>query len=134
MGSEGHLRAISGLVWRVISEGHLGSILRSIWVNSGPYLRNLIISLKKAFIWPWVGPSAKYILNMGPGRSWEGTGYSPSTHHPVPTRPHHPGYTPCRRHATSWPGTPCCQLVIVSWGSYPSANSLKDHNSQGSGV
>ena len=47
----------------------LGSILSQFWVNSGPYLRNLIINLRKAFIWPWVGPLALEYVKYG---SWEG--------------------------------------------------------------
>ena len=53
MGVWGHLG--TGLGW-----GLEGSILGSFWghyeVNSGPYLRNLIIMSRIAFIWPWVGP------------------------------------------------------------------------------
>ena len=66
-GPEGHLRDISGPVWRVSNEVNSGSILRSILVNSRPYLRNLIRNTDLAFIWPWVGLKARYILNMGPG-------------------------------------------------------------------
>ena len=66
------LRAISGP-----SEGG------QYWVNSGqfwvnlrvildPYLRNLIETSRIAFIWPWVGPLALNILNMGPWDGWVG--------------------------------------------------------------
>ena len=73
-GSEGHLEAYL----RVISEGHLGSILGSFWVDSGtlsrPSLRNLIIYSRIAFIWPWVG---SYLRNMTKYGSWDGCGWVP---------------------------------------------------------
>ena len=43
-----------------------------------------------SFIWPWVGPEASNILNMGPGRVQGSTRVVPL---PTPPSSHHPGYT-----------------------------------------
>ena len=52
-----------------------------------------MIYTRIAFIWPWVGPKASNILNMG---TWEGIWWVPGIALPGPTRPHYPGYTPSR--------------------------------------
>ena len=63
----GHLRASrdqsGAVVWRSI----LGQSEVNLEVNLDPYLGNLMKCLKIAFIWPWVGPQAGYMTNMGPG-------------------------------------------------------------------
>ena len=59
MGSEGHLEAIWGPVRRVDSGVDSGSILGHSWTVLGPFLGNLIELPYLAFIWPWVGTSAR---------------------------------------------------------------------------
>ena len=85
------------------SRDHLGrvsgrSILGSFWVisevNLGPILGNLINIMRIALIWPWVGPLASNILNIG---SWEhagwGTGIALPGTLPAPPRVHPPHRT-----------------------------------------
>ena len=60
-------RVISGPVWMRVWEVDSGVNSGQSEVILGPYLGNLIILLRKAFIWPWVGPYLRYMLNMGPG-------------------------------------------------------------------
>ena len=63
---------------------------------------------------------------------WLGLGYRYSTSQPTPVL-HHPGYTlpPSTRYqCTTASGTAVYPGRIVSWGSYPSNNSLKGSYSQ----
>ena len=48
------LRDIWGPVWEGRFWGQYGSILGSIWVDSGTISENLIELTRIAFIWPWV--------------------------------------------------------------------------------
>ena len=112
------------VIWRP-SRDHLGgSSGGSFWVDSGSILRlfwtlSRTLSqephniLKIAFIWPWVGPKAGYILNMGPGRVPEGTRV---VHPPGPPTSHHPGYT------SPYPLVPrahaCCHRGYVRRSKY----------------
>ena len=97
-GPEGRSEGISGPVWRVDSRVDSGSFLRHSGTLSGPYLRNLIIFLKLALIWPWVGPLVLNMVNMGPGRVLPGYRYSPSQYPPTSQTPGTP--PPARR---DWP-------------------------------
>ena len=70
--SEGDLRVIWGPPGDRSGGSILGSILGLILVNSRPILGNLINVSGIAFIWPWVGPKAKYTQYMGPGHGLAG--------------------------------------------------------------
>ena len=54
--SEGHLETIWGLVLEVDSGSNSGQFWVISEVNLRPILGNLIILLRIALIWPWVGP------------------------------------------------------------------------------
>ena len=112
-------------VWRVDSRVIMGSILRSILVNSEkPH------EIPENCLHTAVGRALR--LNMTKiwvleAEGW-GTGIAPLQ---PPSHPHHPGYTPPTPPCTGGSG-PCSTLSIKwSWGSYPSANSLYASISQG---
>ena len=88
------------MVLEVDSEVNSGHFWTLSETHSRPISGNLIIILRIAFIWPWVGLNLRYMLNMG---TWDWPGgyrYSPSQY-PPGTHPH-----------PAPPGTP---LPAVRW-------------------
>ena len=67
MGSEGHLEGIWGPSRDRSGGSILGPILGQFWSILDPILGIPQETSRISFIWPWVGPLARNILNMGPG-------------------------------------------------------------------
>ena len=69
MGIWGHLGTSLGGVWEGLFWVDSGSFWVDSGVNLGPLSEKPHETRRIAFIWPWVGPLASDILNIG---SWDG--------------------------------------------------------------